>query len=133
MPSSEAAREEISAAARAWSAAFVRGDTATIGDLYTPDAVVLVPGREVRGREAITRFFVSNYPGFRMTSHRMEARELTVHDSIALDLGTWHQSWRRIDGDEERSFSDTYLAVWRRGPDGRWRMQYDMAYVPAAP
>jgi metallo-beta-lactamase class B len=48
-------RAAIAAASRTFSDAYVRGDTATIRGLYTPDAVLLPPGREIRGRDAIVR------------------------------------------------------------------------------
>ena len=126
------AEAQIASAARAWSAAFVRGDTTAIGDLYTSDAVVLLPTEEARGRSAITALFVRlhSFPDWQMISHAMNSRELTVTNSVAVDLGEWRQSWRNVVTGEIQEPSAPYLAVWLRGTDGQWRMKYDMAYSP---
>jgi len=117
----------IAAASRAFSAAFVRGDTATIRDLYTTDAVLRPPGREVRGRDAIVRYFA---PGPRENvSHAMETDELRVTGDVAVDSGTWRHRWRTPGGDVQEA-SERYLVIWRRGDDGRWRIEYDMWHRP---
>ena len=50
----EAARDStaIVAASRAFSAAYVRNDTAALGRIYSDSAVLLPPNREIRGRAA---------------------------------------------------------------------------------
>lgn len=119
----------IAAASRAFSDAYVRGDTATIRDLYTEDAVLLPPGREITGRDQIVRYFA---PGPRRTnvSHSMESSDLRVSGEMAIDVGMWHNTWRVDDG-EEQSASERYLVIWRRGSDGRWRIEYDMWHRPS--
>jgi len=47
----------IAAASRAFSAAYVRNDTAALGRIYSDSAVLLPPNREIRGRAAIQRDF----------------------------------------------------------------------------
>lgn len=121
--------KEIAAASAAFSRAYVEGDTAAIRDLYTQDAVLLPPGREIRGGEDIAGYFAPR-PNRTNTSHSMESAELRVQGNIAIDIGTWHYSWRAGD-DPEQSASGRYLVVWRRCPDGQWRMQYDMWHRPA--
>lgn len=124
-------RDKIAAASRAFSQAYVSGDTATIRQLYTPEAMLLPPDREVRGPDAIARYFA---PGSRATNvaHAMTSEDLRVTDDIATDVGMWRHTQRTADGSTRES-SGRYLVVWRRGDDGRWRIEYDMWHRPANP
>lgn len=121
-------REAIAKASRAFSEAYMAGDTATIRELYTTDALLLPPETDVRGRDAIVRYFAPG-PRRRNLAHSMTSDELQISDDRAVDVGTWTNTWS-IDGGEPRAASGRYLIVWRRGEDGRWRMEYDVWHRP---
>ncbi len=128
---SEDARAAIAAASRAFSDAYVRNDMNTLGNLYTADAVLLPPDREIRGREAIMKYFEWG-PRFRQIAHRMEASEIVVEGHIAVDTGLWHSM--NVRGDNPKTTaSGRYLIVWIRESDGEWRMRYDMWHRASAP
>lgn len=122
------ARSAILAASAAFSRAYVEGDMETLAALYTEDAVLLPPGRVVRGREAIARYFAPR-PGRRNLSHSMRPDDLRIHGDTAVDSGTWTNVWQTGDGEPRRA-EERYLVVWRRGDDGRWRIEYDMWHRP---
>lgn len=122
-------RAEITTASREFSAAYVRGDTAAIGNLYSDDAYLLPPGRVLRGRDAITGYFAP-IPNRTIIAHQMKSDTLTIDGGMAVDVGIWSSSWQRV-GDTVQSASDRYLVVWRRGSDGKWRMEYDMWHRPS--
>lgn len=124
----EEARAAILAASAAFSRAYVYGDMETLAGLYTEDAVLLPPGRVVRGREAIADYFAPS-PGRRNLSHSMRPDDLRIHGDTAVDSGTWTNVWQ-VDGGEPRRAEERYLVVWRRGDDGRWRIEYDMWHRP---
>lgn len=128
-PESADPRAAIESASRAFSAAYVAGDTATIRRLYTEDAVLLPPGAEVRGRDGIARYFA---PGPRRTNltHAMASDAIRITGATAVDVGTWTNVWT-IDGGPRQEASGRYLVVWRRGDDGHWRIEYDMWHRPA--
>ncbi len=119
----------IAAASRAFSAAYVRNDTAALGRIYSDSAVLLPPNREIRGRAAIQSYFAwgTNY---RQLAHRMESATLTVSGGLAVDVGTWTSTGQRGDADPTTA-SERYLVVWVRESDGAWRMLYDMWHRPA--
>jgi uncharacterized protein (TIGR02246 family) len=115
-------------AAAAFSAAFEAGDTTSLGNLYTDDALLLAPGDTIRGRTAIRRYFRPREGG-RPFEHQLIADELQVHGDVAIDRGRWIQEFELENGGTNR-FSGVYLVVWHRGADGRWRMSYDMWHAP---
>ncbi len=119
----------IATAARAFSAAYCAGDTTTLANIYTEDAVIIPPGRELHGRVDIARYFAPN-PRRENVSHRTETASLEILGDMAIDRGTWHNTWR-WDGGEPQTASGVYLIVWRRGDDGAWRMSHDMWHRPA--
>ena len=124
----DALREEIREASRAFSAAYVTNDVETITALYTDDALLLPPGRDVRGREAAGEYF-SWRGSYRQLSHAMQSEELVIRDDIAIDVGTWHSTGQRGDA-PPTSASGRYLVVWVKEGDGAWRMKYDMWHRP---
>jgi ketosteroid isomerase-like protein len=125
-------REAIAASQRAWSEAIVNGDTATIISLYTDDAVLMPPGGEFRGPAGVREWLASAPPDFKNVSHSTTVERLAVYDTIAVEQGLWHSTFRIGDGPEQ-SASDRYLVVWKLSADGRWRYQYDMWHVPLPP
>jgi uncharacterized protein (TIGR02246 family) len=105
-----------------WMRASRNGDTATVLSLMTDDAVFMVPGREPFGREV-----------FRAAADATNAPQIDgTHDIVELQvLGDWAFTRTRIDltitpptGDPVRRSGYT-LTLFRKGPDGRWRLARD--------
>ena len=118
----------IKKASVAFSDAYVRGDTDAIRNLYTEDAAILPPGRTIRGNSKIAGYFAPR-PNRENISHSMESSELKVEGNLAIDIGMWNNTWKSGNA-KEQSASGQYLVVWKRGTDGRWRIQYDMWHRP---
>jgi len=125
------ARDSISiaAASRAFSAAYMRNDTAALGQIYSDSAVLLPPNREIRGRRAIQRYFAWGQ-NYRQIAHSMESTRLTVEGDLAVDVGTWTSTGQRGDA-APTTASERYLVIWVRESDRAWRMLYDMWHRPA--
>ena len=119
----------IRAAGAAFSRAFEAGDTTALGGLYTEDALLLAPGDTVRGRAAIRRWFRPREGGNQFT-HQLIVDDLSITGDVAVDRGRWVQAFPGEDGEAPRETSGVYLVIWRRGPDGAWRMKYDMWHAP---
>jgi ketosteroid isomerase-like protein len=127
-PTGDKVRAAISEAGRAFSDAFVRNDSEAIKRLYTENATLLPPGRDVRGRDAVGKYFQWG-PRYRQVAHSMTPAELMVRGDVVVDIGTWVSTGQR--GDEPPSTAaGRYLVVWVREADGRWRIQYDMWHQP---
>lgn len=116
--------DELAAIRSAFSAALVAGDSETVASMYTDDGVLLPPGREIRGRDRIGRYFATGRD-YVQVAHSMIPDEVRVDGSTAVEIGTWSSTTRR-EGQDAVTASDRYLLVWRRESDGTWRIVYDM-------
>jgi uncharacterized protein (TIGR02246 family) len=121
---SAAVEEELDALRSAFSAALVASDGETVASMYTDDGVLLPPGREIRGKDRIGRYFTTGRD-YVQVAHSMIPDEVDVDGNTAYEIGRWSSTTRR-EGQGEVTASDRYLLVWRRGADGRWRIVYDM-------
>lgn len=118
----------IVAASRAFSAAYERNDTAALGQVYADSAVLVPPGREVRGRAAIQQYFAWG-PQQRQLVHAMRSTSLIVRGDLAVDVGIWTSTAQRGE-DPPVTSSERYVVVWKREADGVWRIRYDFWHRP---
>jgi len=115
----------ILAAARAFSAAYMRGDAAAMAAMYTEDAAIFPEGTAaMEGRAAIERYWTLP-AGRRVTNHVLTPDHIEFHDDLALDYGRFTAT-SEMNGRSSGPGFGKYLVVWRKGDDGRWRMQLDM-------
>ena len=117
--------EAIGRSAAAFSRALEAGDAEGMTAQYTDYATLIPPtGRLFTGREAILAFWAPRNPDYRNLEHRLTTDRLEVSGDVAMEVGTWYQRGRM--GEEEPTESSgRYLVVWRRQPDGEWKMQFD--------
>jgi len=119
------ARAAIMAVSRDFSSRYERGDIAGLVSLYTPDGVILPPGRAtMRGVEELTRYW-SLPEGFRVLEHRVTPDSIEVVGPVAYDWGTYRVRTRGADG-VERENGGKYVIVWREQSPGTWRIHVDM-------
>ncbi|HUF89084.1 MAG TPA: DUF4440 domain-containing protein [Gemmatimonadota bacterium] len=122
---SAAAAAGIAEAARAFSRALEQGDAAGMTAQYVEDATLVPPnGRLVTGKEAILTFWTPRNPEFRTLEHSLTTDRLEVVGDVAIEIGTWRQRAQLRD-EPPGEAAGRYLVVWRRQPDGSWRMQFD--------
>ena len=100
--------------------AFARGDAAACADIYTEDAVYLVPGMEpVRGRSAIMSVTETD-----LASSLKITRLTAFHTEASGDLGYALETYSSSAGD------GIALLTYRRDASGAWRICAE-AIVPA--
>ncbi|GAB5534895.1 MAG: hypothetical protein Rubg2KO_11440 [Rubricoccaceae bacterium] len=122
---SEADVTAIVGQARAFSAAYVAGDTDALVTIYAEDGIAAPGGRDfIRGREALRAFWAPS-PNASVLEHRLLPNELWIDGDLAYDWGTYEGVSQR-EGAEPASFRGKYLVVWQRDADGVWRMANDM-------
>ena len=118
--------DEIVAANRALEERFRAGDVLGVADLYTDDALLIGPGGlRVEGREDIDDYWSQfEHP----IDWRLEIHEIEGTDQFAWERGTSHLTQQR-DGAALTSQVE-FLLVWRREPDGAWRIAVDAYWRP---
>ncbi len=120
-----AAVAAISAVSREFSARYERGDAAGMVALYTPDGVILPPGRHsLRGPAALTEYWTLA-PGVRVLEHRVTPDSVVVAGPVAYDWGTYRVRTQDAAG-ASRETAGKYVIVWRETSPGAWRMHVDM-------
>ena len=127
---SSAAAEGIARSAEAFSRALEQGDAEGMAAQYVDDAVLVPPGgRMIAGRDSIRAFWTPRNPEFRTLGHSLTTDRLEVVGEVAVEVGTWRQEGQLRD-EEPRESAGRYLVVWRRLPDGAWKMQFDSWTAP---
>jgi uncharacterized protein (TIGR02246 family) len=127
---STAAAQAIAQSAQAFSRALERGDAEGMAAQYVDDAVLVPPnGRVIAGRDSIRVFWTPRNPDFRTLAHSLTTDRLEVAGEVAVEVGTWRQEGQLKD-EQPRESAGRYLVVWRRQPDGAWKMQFDSWTAP---
>lgn len=115
---------KISAAAKAFSQAYIDGDLEKQMSYYTPDAVIIPATRPlIKGIEGVTRYW--KLPDdIKIIAHRTISQSLEIDGNIASDYGIYEG--RSVRAGDTSSVRGQYVITWRKGDDGQWRMAVDM-------
>jgi ketosteroid isomerase-like protein len=116
---SDEARSAIEAGNKELFSALKRGDTAAMAALYTANAQLFPPNREVvRGKKAIEELFgsITEVKGGGLTT-----TELEVHGDTAIETGTY----KLLGEDGSQLDKGNYLAIWKR-QEGKWKIHRDI-------
>lgn len=105
-----------------WSAAFNKGDSYALAELYTEDAYVLPAGAEmVHGRQAIQGFWdnaVKQLSDGKLTTVDVQP----LGPDVAREIGTFSFRTR---GNQPQEITGKYVVVWRKVND-RWKLATDI-------
>jgi len=131
----DAARAEIERLGRQWEEAANTGQVDRLVDLYAPDAVILPPGGpSIEGTATIRELFRQEFERFD-TRIAFTNQAIEVEGDMAYRRGRY--VWRGTPRGSGQALESTnkFLEVWKRQPDGSWKIAVDMwnqADSPAA-
>lgn len=111
-------REQVRQAEIAFAAAFRDRDKDRFFAMLAEDAVFLGPQKTLRGKQQViatwSRFFADAAPPFSWTPERVEA---SADGSLGLSTGPVLDPAGKQVG--------TFSSIWRRQPDGSWKVAFD--------
>ena len=123
-----ARQREIQQATQHYSDLIVAMDHASIAAMYTNDGEMAAEGQPIiRGPDAI-KAHLETFKDFHVLSESLTADTITVSDSAAHVVGTYHQKVRIPAGDVVE-VSGGYVADWLLDKTGQWRVRR-MATAP---
>ena len=116
---------EVKAADAAWAEAAASKDVERILDFYDEDGVFIAQdGTVISGREGLRKAWTAFFgtPGIKLTWQARVVRGSQSQD-LALSYGSWETEQGPLGQKTKRS--GTYVFVWRRQPDGKWKVLVD--------
>lgn len=121
----DAVRAQIEQATARFSETFNRGDAAALAAMYDTGAVVLAPNAPpMRGRQNIEALWAgARQQGFRTVS--LVPNSIEVIGNHAIELGSYTLVIQPP-GQAEVTDRGKYMVVWKRQPDGSWKLYRDM-------
>ena len=129
-----AARAEDDAAAidqqlRQWTEDFNAGRVETVCDLFAPDLIANYRGQPEMGFDtlcsALRRALTAGPRDYRYT---LELNEIMVSGDMAVVRLIWHLTVTDTETGATVTSSDRGIDVFRRQPDGQWRIARYIAY-----
>jgi len=127
-PSAErtSVRRAIDAGNAAYIAAFKQADAKALSQVYDPQGSRLNEGGVVvRGQAAIIKDvgdFVSQVGPVRVA---LDSKEFWLIDDKAYETGVWSYTFQPKEKAEQQ-IGGHYVTVWRKQPDGGWKIWADM-------
>ena len=125
-PEVAAVRRAIDGGNAQYREAFLAMDAKRLADVYDPKGSRLGDqGQVVRGRAAIAAdvaAFVSHVGPVRVG---LETAQVWLIDDTAYETGTWSYTYHPKNQQEQR-IGGRYVTLWRRQPDGGWKIWADM-------
>ena len=120
-----AADERLTALRDKYAAAVNAADASALGDLYAPDALVVVAdGVVLRGNAEIGRYFQDAFAargaGATVT---LRPTRFTAEDAVASETGAFLESQT---GEATPTTDGVYVTIYSRKPDGEWRIAMEV-------
>jgi uncharacterized protein (TIGR02246 family) len=128
-----AARQQIEvAAARIWEAV-ARGDSAAILADYADNGIVLGSGGPMfQGKPAVATFLQGLFAENTFKDVKGNVTDIMISADLAVETGTYAMTVIPKNGSAATD-KGKYLHVWKRFPDGSWKVVRYMANSDIAP
>ena len=102
------------------------GDLATLSSLTDDDHIMLIPGRAPLEGKAANDAANGQYFKQFNTDEKWYPVETVIDGNLAYQRGTYTSTGTPKAGGTARTSKGSFLRIYRRQPDGSWRMTRDM-------
>lgn len=118
----EQSESDIRAQSAMFEAAWQREDAAAIAGMFTADGKVLAPGApDIQGSEAVRSWVTGLLDAATIESLEVTPLEVAASGDLAVETGHYDEHYVLSDGNPIDEHG-RYITVWRRLPDGTWRI-----------
>lgn len=109
-------------------AGFQAKDGAKISATYAADALVVTPGRSLKGSEAVNKGIADDLgdPAFKLNFHN-DKTDVASSGDLAYTTGTYTVSYTDAKTKKAQDGSGSYLTVFRKQADGTWKAVADFS------
>jgi uncharacterized protein (TIGR02246 family) len=119
-------RQAIEAANARFLDAMKSGDTVAMTANYADDAVVMPPGAPAaRGRSELMHGFGEMVASGSITDMKATTNDVMVAGDLAVETGSYEFTMVPKKG-KPVTDKGKYLTVWKRQPDGNWKIVRDI-------
>lgn len=127
-----AVRRAIDAQNQAWAEATRAGDAAAIARIFADSGVELSlrTARTWKGRTAIQALFAERYRDPHATEALVQTDQVILDGPTAVEYGHYRFAYPPANGQPQVE-SGHYVVVWRKQPDGGWRILLDTGLPPS--
>jgi ketosteroid isomerase-like protein len=126
-PGTAKVKAAIEAANAKFLEVFKRGDKAGLMANYASDAVVMMPNEEAwRGQDGMDKGFSGFLGQFTFKEGAATTTDVMVAGDLAVETGTYSWTLQPKAGGGEIKDRGKYLTVWKRQPDGTWKIVRDI-------
>ena len=118
-------RKQIAGFRDAYRLAVMSGDAEAIRAGFAPQALVLPHGGEmVQGTEALRKYCETFVQGPKPTELEFTPVDIYGVDGLAYEVGAFRRASAPLDGDGDKIISVTgsYFWVFKKQPDGDWKL-----------
>jgi len=127
-PATDAAavRQAIEAQNSRFSAAALKGDTATIAGIYADDAIVMGPNEPAfHGHDAIAKGLAKMMSAMSLTGHKLQTQDVIVAGDYAIETGAYDVSAAPPKAKPVHDVGK-YIVVWKKQTDGSYKILRDV-------
>jgi uncharacterized protein (TIGR02246 family) len=104
-----------------------QNDVDALAALFCEDAVLMAPNETtLYGRSEIREWWEEYFQNFRIMAFVVSERDVTVLDGWAIERWAYTIAINPVAGGDRIRDDSRWFAVWKRDPDGVWRISQAM-------